>query len=118
MQPHAHAVIPRRRIKIAVLDTGLRPDHPLAEQVEYKDFVDLSATQKKDKAEHGTEMVDFILKVYEDASLFIARVFETQYANETTHPKSMAEVCSRPFYSFSSAYLRRRSNGPQNMEST
>lgn len=93
MRPLLNATSARRRIKIAVLDTGLRPEHPLAEKVDYKDFVDVDAPQMKDKAGHGTEMVDFILRVYEDADLFVARIFETQYANETTHPRCMAEVC-------------------------
>lgn len=40
-------------------------------------------------------LVDLVLKVYEAADIYVARVFETDQADEEKEPDLMAEVSSR-----------------------
>ncbi|KAJ4982642.1 hypothetical protein SVAN01_11866 [Stagonosporopsis vannaccii] len=102
-----------RRVKMAVIDTGLMQNHPLAKHVTYRDFV-AEAAQAKQKSghaattkredntthapqdtsdsKHGTISIEIILRVYEDADLYVARVFEKDEAQETKEPFLMAEA--------------------------
>ena len=79
-------------VKVAILDTGLEPDHNMADRIQYEDFVDRSQKSRKDNTSHGTISVDLILKVYVEAELFVARVFETDQTDETREPNQMAKV--------------------------
>ncbi|EGU72586.1 hypothetical protein FOXB_16905 [Fusarium oxysporum f. sp. conglutinans Fo5176] len=104
-----------KRVKIAVIDTGLIPSHHMAKKVTYRDFVAEKAAAEtknkgdhsakvdpKDKApqalqdtsdsKHGTISVGIILRVYEDAELYVARVFEHEDATETREPLLMADA--------------------------
>lgn len=85
----------------------------MAKQVKYRDFVAeaVEAKQKNNRpvtgerkddivqvpqdtsnSKHGTISVDIILRVYEEADLYVARVFEHDEAEETKEPFLMAEV--------------------------
>jgi len=81
-----------KRVKVAVLDTGLNADHGVADEVQYKDFVDQSQQEMSDNTSHGTTSVDLILKAYAEVDLFVARVFATDNTDGTTEPSQMAQV--------------------------
>lgn len=84
----------------------------MAKEVKYRDFVaeaaeasqtnsSLLASERDDKtiltldtsdSKHGTTSVEIILRVYEEADLYVARVFEHDEAEETKEPFLMAKV--------------------------
>jgi hypothetical protein len=74
------------RVKIAMLDTGITQedydylkDSPSS--FEYKDFVDKAAKDTAcDNSGHGSAGVSLLLKTCPQASLYIARVLETNAA--------------------------------------
>lgn len=85
-----------RPIKIGVIDTGIDE----SKDVTYKDFVDQEHRSKNhgehlktSKLQHGTQSIRLIWKMYEEAELFVARVFENDMADEKKEPYMMAEVC-------------------------
>jgi hypothetical protein len=80
-----------RRVKIAVLDTGLVSDSHYV-SVTYRDFVDPKEKGRIDKTLHGTTSVDLILKAYPEAELYVGRVFNTNQTDERTEPVHLAEV--------------------------
>lgn len=95
-----------------MIDTGLVANHKMAKRVKYRDFVAeaAEANQKNSSlvasernagtvltldtsdSKHGTTSVEIILRVYEEADLYIARVFEHDEAEETKEPFLMAKV--------------------------
>lgn len=81
-----------QRIKVAVLDTGLEQRLLLSRSVHYKDFVDSNEKCTEDHTSHGTTSMDLILKMYEDADVYIARVFETNDAHGDREAVQMAKV--------------------------
>jgi hypothetical protein len=82
-----------QRVKIAVLDTGIRPNHPQASKVTYEDFVD-KTVDKADLTGHGSNSVDLLLKVYDSAQLYVGRIFRGNTSDEDSGPKMMAKVRS------------------------
>lgn len=66
----------------------------MAGGVVYKDFVDLGESLMKDNTSHGTSSVDMILRMCQDAKLYVARVFETKHALGRSEQDRMAEVGS------------------------
>ncbi|KAF3915131.1 hypothetical protein ABW20_dc0102209 [Dactylellina cionopaga] len=73
------------RVKIAILDSGILPTHPQLDSVrQYKDFVGPKNFKKVDNTAHGSTGVDLIREISPDADLFIARVFEKEYASANT----------------------------------
>jgi len=73
------------RVRIAVIDTGIDPTDAYAEVVKkYKDFVDNNDANKQDKTGHGTNSVKLIFKVFGDAEVYVARVFENSNASSNT----------------------------------
>ncbi|KAK6526011.1 hypothetical protein TWF281_011052 [Arthrobotrys megalospora] len=76
-----------QRVKIAVLDTGISPDDPYAQDMEeslYRDFVNEEELGKRDDDGHGTDTVNLIFKVFEAPEIYVARVFERKMADENT----------------------------------
>lgn len=74
-----------RRVRIAVLDTGINPQDPYTAHVAgYRDFVDGNDAVKQDKTGHGTNSVKLIFKVYAEAEVYVARVFKNNQANNDT----------------------------------
>ncbi|KAK1751492.1 alkaline protease [Echria macrotheca] len=74
----------QRKVKIAVLDTGISPHIPVtSEDGWYRDFVE-EADSVRDISGHGTDTVRLIYKLVEDPIIYVARVFETKEANEGT----------------------------------
>ncbi|KAF4461645.1 hypothetical protein FALBO_11549 [Fusarium albosuccineum] len=74
-----------RPIRIAVLDTGMDGKDPFARQLRgYRDFVSGEDHVKLDKTGHGTNSVKLIFKVYDQAEVYVARVFENNRANDDT----------------------------------
>jgi len=81
-----------QRIKVAVLDTGLEQGLLMSCSVHYKDFVDSNEKCTEDHTSHGTTSMDLILKMYQDADVYIARVFETNDAHGDREAVQMAKV--------------------------
>lgn len=81
-----------KRVKIGVLDTGIREDHRMVPKIIYHDFLDKSRTNPQDFTGHGTNSVELILKACVDAELFVGRIFGDDSSDETRGPKLMAKV--------------------------
>ncbi|EXA29728.1 hypothetical protein FOVG_18809 [Fusarium oxysporum f. sp. pisi HDV247] len=80
------------RVKIAIIDTGLHPQEKDFCTVEaYNDFVD-EGNDMRDDSWHGTCSARIILDMYEEAKLYIARVFKTDQAKGTEGPLLMAKA--------------------------
>ncbi|KXH42602.1 extracellular alkaline serine protease [Colletotrichum simmondsii] len=82
------------KVKIAVLDTGIDPQDISAADIKshmYKDFVEPEASTRRDNTGHGTSIIDLIYRVYADAEIYVARVFESEKATEDT-PKHINEA--------------------------
>lgn len=71
-------------VKVAILDTGIHPDHPLRQTIcDYHDFVDNkfvhkgkeALTRDESKIGHGSDMVELLHKTAPWASIYVARVF-------------------------------------------
>lgn len=79
-------------VRIAVLDTGIREKSPYREFIKgYKDFVDKGDESDIDNTLHGTNAVDLIFKLLDEADIYVARVFNWSHStSETT--SLMAEV--------------------------
>ncbi|KAF3223018.1 hypothetical protein TWF192_005132 [Orbilia oligospora] len=76
-----------QKVKIAVLDTGISPKHPYADEMAeglYKDFVDEDCARKQDTNGHGTETLNLIFKAFETPEVYVARVFRTEEADQNT----------------------------------
>ncbi|KAF3910853.1 Ankyrin-2 [Dactylellina cionopaga] len=79
------------RVKIAIIDSGILPDHPQMPLVrEYKDFI-TRTDQRVDKTYHGSTGVDVVGEISPDADIYIARVFEGAEAEKDT-PDLIAEA--------------------------
>ena len=77
-------------VKIAVIDTGLSPDHPQVPVV-YKDFISSPNSRIQDDPQHGTNSLNLILRMIDTAQIYVARVFQNGDGNSDT-PSDMAEV--------------------------
>ncbi|KAF3151679.1 hypothetical protein TWF225_001152 [Orbilia oligospora] len=75
------------RAKIAIIDTGITPDHPDQDMVrDYKDFVEESNTIWKDGALHGSTGLCLVAKIALEAGVYIDRVL----AKQKVQPSSVA----------------------------
>ncbi|KAH7159378.1 hypothetical protein DER46DRAFT_508245, partial [Fusarium sp. MPI-SDFR-AT-0072] len=75
-------------VKIAIIDSGLHDTERGHYEVEYIDFT----TDTSNDSWHGTCCAGIIRDIYEDASLYIARVFERDHADEVEGPLRMARA--------------------------
>ncbi|KAF3129029.1 hypothetical protein TWF703_009059 [Orbilia oligospora] len=67
------------RAKIAIIDTGITPDHPDQDMArDYKDFVEESNTIWKDGALHGSTGLYLVAKIALEADVYIDRVLAEQ----------------------------------------
>ncbi|KAK0641770.1 hypothetical protein B0T16DRAFT_420502 [Cercophora newfieldiana] len=75
------------KVKIAVLDTGVHPNHVEADYIKgYKDFVSGEDGVKRDNTGHGTTSIRLILDMCESADVYALRIFERDTAaKETQH---------------------------------
>ncbi|KAK4151208.1 hypothetical protein C8A00DRAFT_17366, partial [Chaetomidium leptoderma] len=72
-------------VKVAVLDTGVSPQHAEADYItEYQDFVSRRNDLKCDKTGHGTTSIRLILDMCESASVYVLRIFDRDVATEET----------------------------------
>ncbi|KAK3329197.1 hypothetical protein B0H66DRAFT_540416 [Apodospora peruviana] len=63
-------------VRVAILDTGVKEE--MGDHIEqYKDFVGQDDENLEDLTGHGTTTAQLVLKLFNKAELFIARVFET-----------------------------------------
>ncbi|KAG4285116.1 hypothetical protein FPRO06_06376 [Fusarium proliferatum] len=76
------------RVKIAIIDSGLNDRERNQYQAEYKDFTGLP----NNDSWHGTCCAWIIQVIYEEARLFIARIFEKNHADEIEGPLRMARA--------------------------
>ncbi|KAG5796697.1 hypothetical protein H9Q69_004272 [Fusarium xylarioides] len=79
---------PYERVKIAIIDSGLHDTEKSHYRAEYKDFTGVS----KNDSWHGTCCAGIIQGMYEEARLYIARVFERHHADEIEGPLRMARA--------------------------
>ncbi|KAH0427685.1 hypothetical protein CcaCcLH18_09516 [Colletotrichum camelliae] len=82
-------------IRVAVIDTGIDTMHN--NTLTYKDFVNddssaLRCSPVEGKLQHGTQSVQLILSMYDRAKVFVAKVFESDKADERTAPNIMAKA--------------------------
>lgn len=80
-------------MKVAILDTGIHPQHPLRQAIsDYHDFVDKdfihkgkgTLTRDDSKDGHGSDMVDLIHKTASYASIYVARVWANNNGDADT----------------------------------
>jgi subtilisin family serine protease len=80
------------RVKIAIIDSGLNDTvktwYMAQNTIVYKDFTQ----HTRNDSWHGTCCAKIISDMYEDATLFIARIFERDHADEKEGPIRMAQV--------------------------
>ncbi|KAL5608704.1 hypothetical protein FOVSG1_003385 [Fusarium oxysporum f. sp. vasinfectum] len=79
---------PYERVKIAIIDSGLHDRERGRYRAEYKDFTDVHMNDSW----HGTCCAGIIQGMYEEARLYIARVFERDHADEIEGPLRMARA--------------------------
>jgi len=79
-----------KKVKIAILDTGIRKDTPEAPSPHwhrikaYKDFVLKNNEDGIDNTGHGTNGVHLIFQCIADAEIYVGRVFEFSDAGPNT----------------------------------
>jgi hypothetical protein len=79
---------------VAILDTGITEEHYKILKgyiKEYKDFVSNNDKLRQDGTGHGTTALRLLLKLYDDAEVYVGRVFEHQDADDETE-RLMAKV--------------------------
>ncbi|KAG9500788.1 hypothetical protein J7337_006468 [Fusarium musae] len=79
---------PYERVKIAIIDSGLHDRERGRYRVDYRDFTGIP----KNDSWHGTCCAGIIQGLYEEARLYIARVFERDHADEIEGPLRMAKA--------------------------
>jgi hypothetical protein len=83
---------PYERVKIAIIDSGLndrvKSRYMAQNRVVFKDFTNST----RNDSWHGTCCAKIICDIYEEARLYIARIFEDEHVNEDQGPLRMAEV--------------------------
>ncbi|KAF4447233.1 hypothetical protein F53441_9220 [Fusarium austroafricanum] len=74
-----------KQVRVAVIDTGIDGNDSYAKHIRgYRDFVTNRDDMKQDNTGHGTNSVKLIFKVYAEAEVYVARVFESDEANDDT----------------------------------
>lgn len=76
------------RVKIAIIDSGLHDRERSRYLSEYQDFTGVPTNDSW----HGTCCAGIIQGMYEEARLYVARVFERDHADEIEGPLRMARV--------------------------
>ncbi|KAF5632732.1 hypothetical protein F52700_6269 [Fusarium sp. NRRL 52700] len=79
---------PYERVKIAIIDSGLHDKERSRYRAEYKDFTGVPINDSW----HGTCCAGIIQGVYDEARLYIARIFERDHADEIEGPLRMAKA--------------------------
>jgi hypothetical protein len=80
--------------KVAILDTGVTGEcyHKFQDSIYgYKDFVSGIDKTPQDRTGHGTSALRLLLKLYENAEVYVGRVFQLQDADDESE-RLMAEV--------------------------
>lgn len=84
---------PKKRVKVAILDTGVREQDYQDDQAkppgtegikDYKDFASNKDNERTDRTGHGSACMKLLQKVYQEAEIFVGRVFERAKATENT----------------------------------
>ncbi|EHK17752.1 uncharacterized protein TRIVIDRAFT_66654 [Trichoderma virens Gv29-8] len=81
------------KVKIAVLDTGVDPTDAAAAYIAgYRDFVSGDDSIKCDNTGHGTTLVNLIFDMCDMASVHVARIFDTDEANDNTQTLAIKAI--------------------------
>lgn len=91
-----------KKVRVAVIDTGIKGNDSYARRIhDYKDFVTGNDALKQDRTGHGTNSVKLIFTVFAEAEVYVARVFDTNEADEDTQDLmlevSMPSLISGPY---------------------
>ncbi|GJC96376.1 extracellular alkaline serine protease [Colletotrichum higginsianum] len=83
-----------RPVRVAVIDTAVDPSRKV---VAAYDFINKCVVSSDKDAgtqnfQHGTQSVDLILKVYDEAVIFVAKIFDGEHVDEKQGPLLMAEA--------------------------
>ncbi|KAK1831858.1 hypothetical protein QBC39DRAFT_306110 [Podospora conica] len=79
-----------KKVKIAVLDTGVHPDHPETRYIEgYQDFVTGNHDVRCDNTGHGTTLVGLIFEMCDSADVYALRILEDDTATEKTPQRAV-----------------------------
>ncbi|KAJ4115343.1 hypothetical protein NW768_011195 [Fusarium equiseti] len=81
-----------KKVRIAIIDSGLndtvKSRYMAQNEIVYEDFT----PETRNDSWHGTCCTKIISDIYEEAVLFIARIFENDHANEKDGPIRMAKA--------------------------
>lgn len=82
---------PYERVKIAIIDSGLNDrvkSRYAHNRIVFRDFT----KSTRNESWHGTCCAKVICDIYEEARLYIARIFEDEYVDQEQGPLRMAQV--------------------------
>jgi hypothetical protein len=71
-----------KRVKIAVIDTGIAREHRQIQNFVVEDFIECPNRKFRDDLGHDTNSVDLILRVLDTAQIYVARVFQNKEDKE------------------------------------
>ncbi|KAE8361736.1 peptidase S8/S53 domain-containing protein [Aspergillus caelatus] len=109
LQKRVHPFVKTKRdredekVKIAVLDSGIDPDHPdlvkhRGRIVECQDWTS-SKVGTQDVVGHGTHTTALLLKIAPVSTIYVAKVFDSSTANESTR-QHVAEAISHAVHTW------------------
>ncbi|KAK6222494.1 hypothetical protein QIS74_04196 [Colletotrichum tabaci] len=83
-----------RPVRVAVIDTAVDPSRKVVAAYDFinKCVVGSDKDAGKQNVQHGTQSVDLILKVYDEAVIFVAKIFDGEHVDEKQGPLLMAEA--------------------------
>jgi hypothetical protein len=103
----------QKRVKIAILDTGIKltqnqeDSYNKRDDMKYKSFLhsEMNDDTKRDDVGHGTHLAALLAGIAPEAIIHVARVFAKRKPDLTSEVKGVAEVLLNSTLSTSNLYL-------------